>query len=247
MIVRNELDRYLPLAVEHLLTYCDEIRVLDDNSDDGTYEWLDAEEQFLNGVRVLRNTGPSFYEYESKARQELLEWTMEAEPEFVLSIDADEFVGDPEYVLAAVRARRPVSTLDMQEVWRCDERLHLRVDNLWRARLCPILWQAPPRLTREWDIPDRQLACGREPMRVRKTRFKRSGTSVFHFGWANASERYARAERYMVHDQGRFHQDKHLQSILWPDERVILNTIAWPEGLRSVQDRMAELTARVLA
>lgn len=247
MIVRNELDRYLPLAVEHLRTYCDEIRVLDDNSDDGTFEWLDGEEQFLNGVRVTRNQGPSFYEYESKARQALLEWTMEAEPEFVLSIDADEFVGDPEFVLSAVRAKRPVSTLDMQEVWRANGRLHLRVDNLWRARLCPILWQAPPRLTWEWRIPDRQLACGREPMRVRKTRFKRSGTSVFHFGWANESERMMRAERYMVHDQGRFHQDKHLQSILWTDERVRLNTIDWPDGLHSVQDRLADLTARVLA
>lgn len=84
-------------------------------------------------------------------------------------------------------------------------------------------------------------------MRVRKTRFKRSGTSVFHFGWANESERQARAARYMIHDQGRFHQDKHLQSILWPDEMATFTTIDWPEGLRSVRDRMADLTARVLA
>lgn len=245
MIVRNEFNRYLPLAVEHLLGFCSEIRILDDGSDDGTFEWLNTEEQFWNGVRVERNTGPTFYEYESKARQELLEWTMEGKPDYVLSIDADEFVGNPELLLAAMRAGKAVATLDMEEVWRADDQhLYLRVDGLWGPRRCPILWQAPARLTREWDIPDRKLACGREPTRVRRTRFVRSGSSIYHFGWAIAAERQARAGRYFEHDQGKFHQDRHLQSILWPDEKIVTTAKKWAHGLEPVRERLLERVSR---
>jgi glycosyltransferase involved in cell wall biosynthesis len=44
LIVRNELKRYLEPCVAHLLEFCDEIRVLDDRSDDGTREWLAKQE-----------------------------------------------------------------------------------------------------------------------------------------------------------------------------------------------------------
>ena len=244
MIVHNEMRRYLPLAVEHVLTYCDEIRVLDDFSNDGTFEWLDNCSSFLDCVKVKRNPGPRFYEYESQARQNLLEWTMEAEPDYVLSIDADEFVGYPDLVRNAVNGGRPVYVLEMEEVWKADhQRLHLRVDGLWGPRKCPILWQAPPRLTREWNIPDRKLACGREPGRVRKTRFVRIGSPVFHFGWANVAERRSRAERYFEHDKGKFHQDKHLQSILWSDEQVRMQIQPWPVGLEYIRERLADKVA----
>ena len=59
-------------------------------------------------------------------------------------------------------------------------------------------------------------------------------TEIFHFGWTNQSERQIRAERYFKHDGGKFHADKHLQSILWGDDKVGLKGYAWPEGLRSI-------------
>lgn len=239
MIVHNELGRYLPLSISHLLSFCDEVRVLDDGSDDGTYEYL-AE---ISRVIVKRNPGPSFFEHEGRARNHLLDWTLEAEPDYVLSIDADEFVGDPEIVLRSCRRGGSAYTLRMEEVWRADEvHLHIRVDNLWRPRPCPILWRAPKGKSGEvWKIPDVQLACGREPLVVRRTRAPVSGTSVFHFGWAKRVEREARAQRYFEHDQGRFHKDTHLQSILWPDERVSTQTQYWPQGLSAVKHEIAEL------
>lgn len=166
-MVRNELYRFLPPAVDHLLSFCDELRILDDNSDDGTFEWL-AEQAIHRPIFIRRNPGPAFFEYESQARQQLLEWTMEAEPTYVLSIDADEFVHDPSFVLRKCVEGGQAYTLSMHEVWKANElNLSLRMDGQWGPRLCPILWKAPPRLTREWAIPDRKLACGREPHRVR--------------------------------------------------------------------------------
>lgn len=239
MIVRNELGRYLELCVNHLLTYCDEVRVLDDGSDDGTYEWLEER----NGVFVTRNTGAQFYEYESRARQELLNWTMESHPAFVLSIDADEFVAEPGVLKAAMRHQRPVLTLSMEEVWSVEpETLWMRVDGHWGPRVVPILWRAPQTLTYAWSIPDRKLACGREPMAVRQLRARPSGTKVLHFGWARQSEREERYQRYMTHDKGRFHRNTHLQSIMYPDEKVQLQGMLWPTGLIPISTALAVRT-----
>lgn len=240
IIVRNEFGRFLPLAVEHLLSFCDELRVLDDNSDDGTYEYL-VGSSITNPVFVRRNPGPTFLEMESDARNLLLEWTMEGKPDYVLSIDADEFVSDPFVLKECMQRRHPVYTLDMLEVWEANQTsLSIRKDGAWGPRLCPILWQAPARLTREWMIPDRKLACGREPERVRRTSFRKSGTSVLHFGWTSESDREARAQRYFEHDKGRFHRNAHLESILWPRERVVMSGMAWPPGVEPLRDRLLE-------
>jgi glycosyltransferase involved in cell wall biosynthesis len=239
MITRNEMGRYLPLAVAHLVTYVDEIRVLDDGSTDGSYEWL----QRVDKVEVLRNPGPTFFEYESKARQALLEWTMKGQPTHVLSIDADEFVGSPDVVRRVLQTNFPVYTLSMEEVWACSEHeLCLRVDGLWGPRKCPIVWKAPQRLEGvDWVIPDRKLACGREPLAVRRQKAQVSRSSVYHFGWTRRSERQARAERYFEHDQGKFHADRHLQSILNPDDKVVMASAEWPAGLENIRPELARL------
>ena len=241
MIVRNELDRYLAPAVEHLLTFCDEVAMVDDGGTDDTHAWASRQD----GVYCAKTGASHFYEHEGRARQFLLEWTLLRSPDYVLSIDADEFVGQPNQVRDVCAQGGPAYTLQMEEVWRADEHLHIRVDHAWRPRPCPILWRAPQDAdTDVWKIPDVQLACGREPLAVRRMRAKPSGASVFHFGWACEADRVGRAERYFEHDQGKFHKDAHLQSILWPDERVTLSSVHWPAGLANVRARLLERASR---
>jgi len=235
-IVANEEHRYLDLWLAHLLSFCDEVRLIDDRSDDET-PWIASR---YSNVKITTNQGEPFIEHESAARNELLRWTLEANPTYVLSIDADEFVSSPSTVRRIMSLGKPVYTLQMDEVWSCNEySLGLRVDGLWGPRKCPILWKAPSKLGPEWLIPDRKLACGREPQIVRQTKFQVSGSSVLHFGWTRKAEREARAERYYIHDQGKFHQDRHLQSILWPDDRVIQRGVEWPEGLEPWRTELA--------
>lgn len=259
MIVKNEMDRYLPLAVRHLLTYVDEIRALDDGSTDGTYEWL----QNTEGVEVLRNEGLHFFEHEGQARQRLLEWTSEADADYVLAIDADEFVGRPAAIQEGMADGAPVYILSLVEAWKVNPGgISIRVDGLWGPRRVPILYmpqgKAPEvsaarrRGTRygttaatdlqAWRIADRQLACGREPLAVvaASRHAPRLNTEVFHFGWTRESERQARAERYFEHDGGNFHANRHLQSILFPDDKVVLRGFAWPEGLRGISAELIE-------
>lgn len=72
--------------------------------------------------------------------------------------------------------------------------------------------------------------------------FEFSGVGLLHFGWANVAERAARYERYVVADNGRFHARAHLDSIMWPDDRVTVERREWPDALDSVK---ADLVARV--
>lgn len=236
MMVKNELARYLPLAVGHLLTYVDEVRVLDDGSTDDSYEWCKGQMR----VEVLRNPGPAFFEHEGLARQNLFEWTLKGLPDYVLAIDADEFVTNPEYLRAAIEDKADVYTLSLVEAWAVSDRgIDIRVDGLWGPRKIPILYSTP-RQARNWKIANKQLACGREPVQViqRARRAAQTGSSVIHFGWTNDSERNARAQRYYDHDNGQFHQNRHLQSILWRDRRVRLRRLPWPPSFETLEAQL---------
>jgi len=247
MIVRNESERYIDLVARHLAGFVDEIRVLDDGSTDGTGDYLRTV-----GAIVEDNDGPSFDEYEGAARQRLLQHTMRGEPDWILAIDADEFVGDPYRLRAAIeedsgRFGPPAYKLTMEEVWGASEQtLAIRTDGGWRPHGCPILFRVPrsPQERRQgWKINPKRLASGREPMSVRRNYglARESGSEILHFGWAREDERRPRYERYAELDGGRYHANSHLESTMWPVERMRFVTKAWPDGL---QPFAAEISAR---
>lgn len=244
MIARNELSRYLEPCVAHLLEFCEEIRVLDDCSDDGTAQWLTRQPR----VMTLHESTHAFYAHEGQARQRLLDWTLEGEPSHILSIDADEFIADGEVVRSHCAAGEQgiaatwvaplrVWTLQMEEIWELDDEcLCVREDGGWRAHPVPILYAVPAqRAASDWQIRNMPLACGREPHIVRKNAMQARpvGTEILHFGWANESERAARHERYVKADGGRYHAGSHLDSIMWRDERVKLRPRHWPPALQA--------------
>lgn len=236
MLVKNELGRYLQASIGSLRDFCDLIVVLDDGSTDRTSEWL---EDNADEKMIVNSTGEreGFFDgHEGARRQALLDFTLEraAAGDYVLAVDADEFVANG----AAVRAFCEVSgaalgTLMMEEVWTTETQLGIRCDGGWRPHPVPILWRVPDEINDTWRIQDRALACGREPMAVRDLfrQAKPTGTEILHFGWANEAERAGRYERYVEADGGKFHNRHHLDSIMWADRRVKLKTRRWPKGL----------------
>lgn len=237
MIARNELSRYLSLTIPALLDFCDEVRVIDDFSSDGSYHWLMSQRR----VNVLTNPSVTFDEHEGKARQALLDWVREADPTHVLAIDADEFVTDGAALRRTLEENpdQRVFSLEMQEVWTAEkERLWIRRDGGWREHPVPVLWSPPPEAGPEWwSIRDKALACGREPEGIVGNRAMPTGQAILHFGWANVTERRRRYDRYMAIDNGAFHASTHLQSIMWEARKVRLSRRYWPESL----DRAAVL------
>lgn len=241
LIVHNELSRYLKPCIMALEEFCDEIRVLDDGSDDGGPQWLMRRES----VWLRANTGDKFFENEGNARNRLLDWTLASDPTHVLAIDADEFVTDGRALRQALEHNpdQPVWTLKMEEIWKADENsLWVRNDGGWRAHEIPCLWRVPEQMGSDWRISDRALACGREPEPVRQ-QFRRAistGQSILHFGWTNEAARNDRYQRYVTHDGGEFHANQHIQSIMYPDSRVRLQGRPWPPGLSALREDLLE-------
>jgi len=235
VIVKNELGRYLQACIGSLREFCDMIAVLDDGSTDRTGEWLDdnADDQLV--VSHLDPDDAFFAGHEGRRRQALLDFTVKQQPTHILAIDADEFVAEGHLVKAFCQSTRLVGTLVMEEVWEAGDQLLVRQDGGWRPHPVPILYAV---VQDDLLITDRALACGREPISVRRMagRARRTGTSVLHFGWANPDTRQERYDRYAIADKGQFHASRHLDSILWADDRVKLAARAWPVGLR---DRLA--------
>jgi Glycosyl transferase family 2 len=236
LIVKNELGRYLPECVGHLRDFCDLVVVLDDGSTDRTGEWLDDNTDERMVVRHLDPADGFFAGHEGRKRQDLLNLTLNQLPDWVLCIDADEFVTDGPAIRNYANGPRQVGTLEMEEVWKCDQSgLQLRMDGGWRPHPVPCFWNA--RLSgmrgRPLRIANRALSCGREPETVRRLfhRSRPTGASILHFGWTRESERPVRYERYVTADGGRFHASAHLQSIMRPDTDVTMERRQWPTNL----------------
>jgi glycosyltransferase involved in cell wall biosynthesis len=235
MVVHNEADRYLGASVRSLLEFCDNVRILDDGSDDAPLDlFLKVPE-----VQYLRQETSSFYTHEGNTRQALLEWAMEANPTHILAIDADEFVADGQALRTAMEegCATGVWKLSMEEVWKAeDDFLSIRWDGLWKPRPCGIAFAVPEdhhtnrQNRRHWRLPDRALACGRVPVLTQMAGNRTISEPVcpiFHFGWACEADRDARYQRYVEHDSGRHHDPKHLESIMWGDDQVELRHAPW--------------------
>lgn len=240
VIVKNEMGRYLRPFMDHIECFCDAVVVMDDGSTDGSGDYLEEKGAL---VRRLDPDDEFFAGHEGRRRQALLEFTLEQKPDWVLAIDADEFVTDGKAIREYADQPRQVGTLRMAEVWRTShDALVVRQDGGWRPHPIPIMWRAQGVSPRRWRIRDRALACGREPEHVARMsgRGRPTGSSILHLGWAKESGRQARYDRYVVADGGKFHRNAHLDSIMWTDEQVLTELEDWPTFLLPYRDDIVE-------
>lgn len=224
LIVRNELGRYIGPCVDHLLEFCDEIRVLDEGSSDG---WTDKR---VSCLREPARDGDSFAGH-AAARQRLLDFTLKGEPTHILAIDADEFIADGAVLRAACEDPRFAALqVCLREVWQVNpDGLLIRQDGGWVEHDVALVWQ-PDRINAR-TIADRGHATGRTPDQVGPVPASHTCTALLHLGWANAGERAERYARYAVGDAGKYHAKAHIESIMWTDEKVLLGPAPWPAGL----------------
>lgn len=250
LILRNELHRYLEPCVHSLLEFCDEIRVLDDSSTDRWEAVIrsglsrsDRERLVVHNHHVDTRPGAPAFHLHAAARNRLLEFTLAGDPTYVLAVDADEFVTDGAAVRRACEKGGSVLTLEIAEVWEaCDDLLCVREDGGWRSHEIGCVWRADRFRAGTAGLTDKGHATGRVPDAVHRVASTPTGESLLHFGWTNLAERAERFERYAVGDAGKFHAAAHIQSIMWPTERVTLSARKWPASwssslVHAVRDR----------
>ncbi len=255
LIVHNELSRYLYWTLPALMEFCDTVVVMDDHSDDGTYEWLEelAEGEYEYRLWLSRYEEGRMFAGEGAARQELLERTYRVSPTHILAIDADEFVTDGEQLRQVasshLKSRNPGELaawkLSMEEIWDVNSTsMWCRCDGGWRPHGVPALYSVPEARGADYRIRSDQLACGRVPQAVERLALRRGAgetvTEILHMGWAKASERAARYQRYAEADGGRFHASTHLKSIMWPRERQSRGARDWPDALLPYKEDLVE-------
>jgi glycosyltransferase involved in cell wall biosynthesis len=220
MVTRNEHDRYLNWTLANLHAICDDVAIFDDNSTDGTYEYLRSI-QYPFRQRGTRQ--PSFAVDESGFRgmawavmEDLVQPT---DGDWVLCLDADEALAVPGGVRAgldraidkAIANNADAVRFKVDEVFDVRAGVpYIRTDGFWgdihAYRL--VRWQPDgafaPRIEGGGSVP----ATWTDPS-------VDADAHIVHFGYATGQDR---SDRYFRYQRGTGHNPAHIESILGPPQ-----------------------------
>lgn len=229
MVVRNELQRYLPDTLGWLQKeITPEVVVYDDQSDDGTFEFLEASS--VTAIARRPDNVPSFAENESgfrRAAWEFLESAVRPKiGDWILVIDADEFlVLDHRGQLldriettidACLASGYRAVNFTVREVFGIDGiSPMIRKDQYWdRIRACRLVRWGPD--AQFLPVPE---GGGSVPNNWQNWRFYAEDLSLLHYGYAREQDRQAKFDRYRTSPFGG-HNPTHIASILRPGKLV---------------------------
>lgn len=224
MIVRNEANRYLRRVLESAREYITDAVIIDDNSSDNTVQVC---KEVLSDIplKIVQNSTSKFSN-EVELRKQQWEETVKTNPEWILSLDADQVFED----CFKNKIQRLLSTTDADifyfrwfDFW--DEQ-HYRDDKFWcgHKNYYPMIVRYKPGIEYKWK--ETPLHCGHFPLTVLQFPGKASELRVKHYGWASAEDRATKAQRYRELDpNAKYGWKRQYDSIL--DENPHL--IAWVE------------------
>lgn len=224
MQVRNESGRYLEASLADLSGFVDEIVIVDDASEDDT---PDICRSFPKVVRLLQLPKPLFGQ-EALLRQLLWQTAIGTEPDWILSIDADEMF--ERRAKSRIRALIEQDRYDwiafrMYDFW--GSLAYYREDELWQLhkRHTMMLVRYMPQYTYFYPAWDHHVP--RLPLTYSALPGFQSELRVKHYGWAGGeAERKAKFDRYMAIDpEGKWGNLAHYASILDPRP----NLVRWQE------------------
>ncbi|MFC9710890.1 glycosyltransferase [Paenibacillus sp. NPDC056933] len=218
--VRNERGRYLEEVLDDLSDFVDEIVIVDDASTDGTPDICRA---YPKVVRLEVLEKPLFAE-EWRLRNALWQAAVGTDPDWLLSVDADE--------LYSTEAKNAIRALINQEhsdwiafrfydMW--GGRTHYREDNLWglhRRHTASLVRYMPGY---PYFYPQQNHHVPRLPLPCTVLPGISTELKVQHLGWAGSLEdrvrKYLRYKRIDPH--GEWGSLEHYESILDPEPRLI--------------------------
>lgn len=228
MVVRNEMDRYLPETLAWLAELTDgRVLVYDDQSTDGTAAYVSGERLPL---AVRPDDVPSFADDESACRQagwQALEraFLFTAE-DWILAVDADEFLVTPDarHGLEDVRqSLARAATADSAVIFPVAEVFDetedgplVRTDGYWSNITATRLAKWRP----DGVFHPRREGGGSIPSNWPRPTAIDPGLTLLHYGYARPEDRNAKAMRYR---SSSGHNPVHIDSITRPPRLVKWN------------------------
>ncbi len=195
--VRNEMQ-HLPGFVANVAPQVDGVIALDDGSQDGSSEFLEACSSVIEVLRVAPDR-PVWDEPGN--HRALVAAALHHGAEWILCLDADERL-ERDFRLRAERVIRRGRLLGysayavrLRELW--DSPDAFRIDGIWGRKAMARLFKA----RHDHDFDPRPLHGLKAPLQARRNgRYPLADLSIYHLGMIRPEDRLARRRRYEVAD-----------------------------------------------
>ena len=204
--VKNE-SRWIADVLRSALVVCDRVYVLDDHSTDGTGEICRG---FGDRLRVYSSPFSGLDEARDK------NWLLDAirlagEAHWILAIDGDEMLSNPEAVRASIASEASESyALRVLYLWNRPDQV--RADGVYSRFWRPSLFRARAGVNFRSTANGGNFHCGNVPQDLAKSA-QRSDAYLLHFGYMDARDRRRKFDWYNQQDPNNTAEDQYVHVI----------------------------------
>jgi len=197
MLVKNEADRWLYNVLYQMNYLCDRLVILDDKSDDDTFEICTC-----HATEVYKSDESLWGKDELKQRQKLWELTTKKakKGDWIICLDADELLVTNhldyiKYLLKTISLKVDGIGFKLFDMWN---ETHFRHDQYWQGHLH--YWCMAVRYDdRDYIWHEKTLHCGRFPANASGSMLP-TQIPIKHMGWSKEEDRIRKYNRYMEID-----------------------------------------------
>jgi len=221
MIVKNEGGRYLKKVLQAAKAYITDAVIIDDASTDDTVAIC---REILHDIPLIMvHNKESKFSNEVALRKQQWEETIKTNPDWILSLDADEIFEAKFSMEVHELIKNPdvdAYYFRLYDMW--DEEKY-RDDALWCAHKVwrPFLIRYNPSVEYTWKETPQH--CGRFPLEIYQFSYQTTQLRLKHYGWADENDRRAKYIRYQELDPNAIYGVKEqYESILDVDPHCVL-------------------------